>query len=333
MYSCINEIMTHVTSPPERNSASKPDAGGGLTTQGRERIGALECVARLARGGHGAAMSGSAGGFVAAVAKLLKSTDGTSASSGKTFPNAWALTEDGARSLRRCAIRSLAAVVGAASRERPLRAETRTAAARVVNDAIAHGLTRQLNSRREDSSKDLAKDLEDAAERSGHSCAREAAALAELTGDRERLIPGAGRTVQAAACTAARALASTPGGSGLWNDRGGGGDRSSSKGSNRSNRLGRRCATCCTGLYGTATRRRGDARRARWASSRRSRLCPSEHTHAGGRADGGVNGGGVNDDGGLDATPDKSAEMPKRRITGDRPPLSPGRAAPVCSGI
>ena len=130
MYSCINEIMTHVTSPPERNSASKPDAGGGLTTQGRERIGALECVARLARGGHGAAMSGSAGGFVAAVAKLLKSTDGTSASSGKTFPNAWALTEDGARSLRRCAIRSLAAVVGAASRERPLRAETRTAAAR-----------------------------------------------------------------------------------------------------------------------------------------------------------------------------------------------------------
>ena len=203
MYSCINEIMTHVTSPPERNSASKPDAGGGLTTQGRERIGALECVARLARGGHGAAMSGSAGGFVAAVAKLLKSTDGTSASAGKTFPNAWALTEDGARSLRRCAIRSLAAVVGAASRERPLRAETRTAAARVVNDAIAHGLTRQLNSRREDSSKDLAKDLEDAAERSGHSCAREAAALAELTGDRERLIPGAGRTVQAAACTAA----------------------------------------------------------------------------------------------------------------------------------
>ena len=112
MYSCINEIMTHVTSPPERGNASKPDAGGGLTTQGRERIGALECVARLARGGHGAAMSGSAGGFVAAVAKLLKSTDGTSASSGKTFPNAWALTEDGARSLRRCAIRSLAAVVG-----------------------------------------------------------------------------------------------------------------------------------------------------------------------------------------------------------------------------
>ena len=310
MYSCINEIMTHVTSPPERNSASKPDAGGGLTTQGRERIGALECVARLARGGHGAAMSGSAGGFVAAVAKLLKSTDGTSASSGKTFPNAWALTEDGARSLRRCAIRSLAAVVGAASRERPLRAETRTAAARVVNDAIAHGLTRQLNSRREDSSKDLAKDLEDAAERSGHSCAREAAALAELTGDRERLIPGAGRTVQAAACTAARALASTPGGSGLWNDRGGGGDRSSSKGSNKQS-----AGEEMRDLLHRALRDGDEEARGCAASAlgqlAASRLCPSEHTHAGGRADGGVNGGGVNDDGGLDATPDKSAGTKK----------------------
>ena len=310
MYSCINEIMTHVTSPPERNSASKPDAGGGLTTQGRERIGALECVARLARGGHGAAMSGSAGGFVAAVAKLLKSTDGTSASSGKTFPNAWALTEDGARSLRRCAIRSLAAVVGAASRERPLRAETRTAAARVVNDAIAHGLTRQLNSRREDSSKDLAKDLEDAAERSGHSCAREAAALAELTGDRERLIPGAGRTVQAAACTAARALASTPGGSGLWNDRGGGGDRSSSKGSSKQS-----AGEEMRDLLHRALRDGDEEARGCAASAlgqlAASRLCPSEHTHAGGRADGGVNGGGVNDDGGLDATPDKSAGTKK----------------------
>ena len=310
MYSCINEIMTHVTSPPERNSASKPDAGGGLTTQGRERIGALECVARLARGGHGAAMSGSAGGFVAAVAKLLKSTDGTSASSGKTFPNAWALTEDGARSLRRCAIRSLAAVVGAASRERPLRAEARTAAARVVNDAIAHGLTRQLNSRREDSSKDLAKDLEDAAERSGHSCAREAAALAELTGDRERLIPGAGRTVQAAACTAARALASTPGGSGLWNDRGGGGDRSSSKGSSKQS-----AGEEMRDLLHRALRDGDEEARGCAASAlgqlAASRLCPSEHTHAGGRADGGVNGGGVNDDGGLDATPDKSAGTKK----------------------
>ena len=311
MYSCINEIMTHVTSPPERgNSASKPDAGGGLTTQGRERIGALECVARLARGGHGAAMSGSAGGFVAAVAKLLKSTDGTSASSGKTFPNAWALTEDGARSLRRCAIRSLAAVVGAASRERPLRAETRTAAARVVNDAIAHGLTRQLNSRREDSSKDLAKDLEDAAERSGHSCAREAAALAELTGDRERLIPGAGRTVQAAACTAARALASTPGGSGLWNDRGGGGDRSSSKGSNKQS-----AGEEMRDLLHRALRDGDEEARGCAASALGQlaavRLCPSEHTHAGGRADGGVNGGGVNDDGGLDATPDKSGNAKK----------------------
>ena len=310
MYSCINEIMTHVTSPPERNSASKPDAGGGLTTQGRERIGALECVARLARGGHGAAMSGSAGGFVAAVAKLLKSTDGTSASSGKTFPNAWALTEDGARSLRRCAIQSLAAVVGAASRERPLRAETRTAAARVVNEAIAHGLTRQLNSRREDSSKDLAKDLEDAAERSGHSCAREAAALAELTGDRERLIPGAGRTVQAAACTAARALASTPGGSGLWNDRGGGGDRSSSKGSSKQS-----AGEEMRDLLHRALRDGDEEARGCAASAlgqlAASRLCPSEHTHAGGRADGGVNGGGVNDDGGLDATPDKSAGTKK----------------------
>ena len=127
LYSCVNEIMTHVTAVPERGSASKPNVGCGLTRQGAARIGAMECVARLARGGHGPAMSGGAGSLVAAVAKLLKSTDGSSAGAGRAFPNAWALTPDGARALRRCALRSLAAVVGGASRERPLRAEVRTA--------------------------------------------------------------------------------------------------------------------------------------------------------------------------------------------------------------
>ena len=121
MYSCINEIMTHVTSPPERNSASKPDAGGGLTTQGRERIGALECVARLARGGHGAAMSGSAGGFVAAVAKLLKSFPPPS-SAGGAAPD----VDVHKRALRRAAHGAIAAVVSGATAERPLRAEARS---------------------------------------------------------------------------------------------------------------------------------------------------------------------------------------------------------------
>ena len=312
LYSCVNEIMTHVTAVPERGSASKPNVGCGLTRQGAARIGAMECVARLARGGHGPAMSGGAGSLVAAVAKLLKSTDGSSAGAGRAFPNAWALTPDGARALRRCALRSLAAVVGGASRERPLRAEVRTAAARVVNDAIAHGLAHPRSpsslssASSKGSSKDLiARELEEKAVSTGHSCAREAFSLADLAGDRERMIPGAGRTVRAAACVAAGALASTPGGSGLWGDEGGGrAGRGSAKGSARSaaeemrdSLLGaleegdeetRGCAASALGALGAA------------------RLYPSEHTHATRVAPDGSNGTAPDTAvGALDDTPTK----------------------------
>ena len=244
----------------------------------------MECVARLARGGHGPAMSGGAGSLVAAVAKLLKSTDGSSAGAGRAFPNAWALTPDGARALRRCACRALAAVVGGASRDRPLRAEVRTAAARVVSDAIAHGLVHPLRSRpssssvssRPGSSVDLiARELEETAEKSGHSCAREAFSLADLTGDRERMIPGAGRTVQAAACVAAGALASTPGGSGLWGDEVG---RSGRAGLARGLRSAAEEMRASRALE-EGDEGRGDARRARWARWP-PRAVPSEHTHA-----------------------------------------------------
>lgn len=288
LYSCVNEIMTHVTALPERGSASKPNVGCGLTRQGAARIGALECVARLARGGHGPAMSGGAGSIVAAVAKLLKSTDGTSAK----FPNAWALTPDGARALRRCAMRTLAAIVGGASRERPLRAEVRTAAARVVSDAIAHGLAHgprlssslSSASTKGSSAPDLiARELENAAETSGHSCAREAFSLADLSGDRERLIPGAGRTVQAAACAAAGALASTPGGSGLWGDEGG---RSARGGSGKPGL--RSAAEEMRDLLRGALEEGDEETRGCAASAlgalAAARLYPSEHTHEIGRA-------------------------------------------------
>ena len=315
LYSCVNEIMTHVTAVPERGSASKPNVGCGLTRQGAARIGALECVARLARGGHGPAMSGGAGSIVAAVAKLLKSTDGSSNTRGRAFPNAWALTPDGARALRRCACRALAAVVGGASRDRPLRAEVRTAAARVVSDAIAHGLAHPLRSRpssssvssRPGSSVDLiARDLEDAAEKSGHSCAREAFSLADLTGDRERMIPGAGRTVQAAACVAAGALASTPGGSGLWGDEVG---RSGRAGSAKPKSAAEEMRDALRGALEEGDEEtRGCAASALGALAA-ARLYPSEHTHASRVApDGGAEGAEGADDtsgGALDDTPTK----------------------------
>ena len=315
LYSCVNEIMTHVTAVPERGSASKPNVGCGLTRQGAARIGALECVARLARGGHGPALSGGAGSFVAAVAKLLKSTDGSSNTSGRAFPNAWALTPDGARALRRCACRALAAVVGGASRDRPLRAEVRTAAARVVSDAIAHGLAHPLRSRpssssvssRPGSSVDLiARELEETAEKSGHSCAREAFSLADLTGDRERMIPGAGRTVQAAACVAAGALASTPGGSGLWGDEVG---RSGRAGSAKPKSAAEEMRDALRGALEEGDEEtRGCAASALGALAA-ARLYPSEHTHASRVApDGGAEGAEGADDtsgGALDDTPTK----------------------------
>ena len=191
-------------------------------------------------------------------------------------------------------LRTLAAVVGGASRDRPLRAEVRTAAARVVSDAIAHGLAHgprlSSSSSKGSSSNDLiARDLENAAEKSGHSCAREAFSLADLTGDRERLIPGAGRTVQAAACVAAGALASKPGGSGLWGDEGG---RSARAGSAKLRSAAEEMRDALRGALEEGDEEtRGCAASALGALAA-ARLYPSEHTHATRVAPDGSNGGG-----------------------------------------
>lgn len=169
LYSCVNELLSAVTAPQHKSGGG--GGGAGLSAQSMKRVGALECLAHLARSGHGGAMSGSAGGFVAAVTKLMK-----------------AAGEDGSHVLRRAAMHALAAVVAGSTPDRPLRAETRAEAAKVIIRAMTPD-----------------KSSSSSAPSSSSAVASAAASYA-----------GMGGGVRAAAAGAMGALASSPGGGGLW---------------------------------------------------------------------------------------------------------------------
>ena len=208
LYSCVNELVAVAFAEDDKKApslvsrrdragetAGTPPLVAGASLRAAKRIGALDALTRLANKGHAESMRGAAGGVVAAAEKLLRRAPERAASADGSAK--------GARAVRRAALRTVGAIVSSTAgskgfpssasfaddrkrnRSRPLRPETRAAAAELLLAAIAF----DAPARAADGSSAAAP----------HALGADAGAVA-------------------AACAALGALATSPGGFDLWTD-------------------------------------------------------------------------------------------------------------------
>jgi hypothetical protein len=150
LYSCVNELVAVAFADDDKKAknglsmarASKENVtlvAGYLSQVAAKRIGALDALTRLANKGHADAMRGAAGGVVAAAERLLRRAPERAAAADGSAK--------GARAVRRAALRCVGAIVSSASESgnagndtrrsaRPLRPETRVAAAKLLLAAV-----------------------------------------------------------------------------------------------------------------------------------------------------------------------------------------------------
>ena len=150
LYSCVNELVAVAFADDDKKAknglsiarASKENVtlvAGYLSRRAAKRIGALDALTRLANKGHADAMRGAAGGVVAAAERLLRRAPERAAAADGSAK--------GARAVRRAALRCVGAIVSSASESgnagndtrrsaRPLRPETRVAAAKLLLAAV-----------------------------------------------------------------------------------------------------------------------------------------------------------------------------------------------------
>ena len=217
LFSCVNELVAVAFAEDDKKApslVSRRDRAGetagstplvaGASLRAAKRIGALDALTRLANKGHAESMRGAAGGVVAAAEKLLRRAPERAASADGSAK--------GARAVRRAALRTVGAIVSSThrgskgfssnasdsfaddrkrndrKRSRPLRPETRAAAAELLLAAIAF----------------------------------DAPARADFITPGSNLTAphalGADAGAVAAACAALGALATSPGGFDLWTD-------------------------------------------------------------------------------------------------------------------
>ena len=160
LYSCVNELVAVAFAEDDKKApslvsrrdragetAGTPPLVAGASLRAAKRIGALDALTRLANKGHAESMRGAAGGVVAAAEKLLRRAPERAASADGSAK--------GARAVRRAALRTVGAIVSSTAgskgfpssasfaddrkrnRSRPLRPETRAAAAELLLAAIA----------------------------------------------------------------------------------------------------------------------------------------------------------------------------------------------------
>ena len=208
LYSCVNELVAVAFAEDDKKApslvsrrdragetAGTPPLVAGASLRAAKRIGALDALTRLANKGHAESMRGAAGGVVAAAEKLLRRAPERAASADGSAK--------GARAVRRAALRTVGAIVSSTAgskgfpsspssaddrkrnRSRPLRPETRAAAAELLLAAIAFDAP--------------ARTADGSSAAAPHALGADAGAVA-------------------AACAALGALATSPGGFDLWTD-------------------------------------------------------------------------------------------------------------------
>ena len=157
LYSCVNELVAVAFADDDKKAsglsmarASKENVRrfvfGHLSSRAAKRIGALDALTRLANKGHVDAMRGAAGGVVAAADRLLRRAPERAAAADGS--------PKGARAVRRAALRTVGAIVSSTyvssssydeespagndtrRSARPLRPETRVAAAKLLLAAV-----------------------------------------------------------------------------------------------------------------------------------------------------------------------------------------------------
>lgn len=163
LFSCVNELSSKAFAESgKKTKLDKMNAEyplqAGLNLSGACRVGALDCLARLARSGHAENMRGAVGGIVNSSEKILFSRSNEKATREDG-------SEKGTRAVRSAVLRVVCAVVGSggpggidnkskndSNPARPLRASTRAAAGRTLVTVLAKGFETNANSKNSNAS-------------------------------------------------------------------------------------------------------------------------------------------------------------------------------------